>query len=65
MIKTSDEASMAFPNNFKPYWDQHFVNGEYVIAYKLNPGLDQRVESALPEVYSKYKTQELFILHFN
>ena len=43
---------MAFPDNLKPYWNQHFVNDEYVVAYELHPRLDQRVQSALPEVYS-------------
>ena len=49
MIKTSDEKLMAFPS-WNPYWDQNFVNGEYVIAYKFDPSLNQAVRSGLPEV---------------
>ena len=58
MIKTSDdsnEAHMAYPNS-NPRWNQNFVNGEYVIAYTLDPLLDQAVKSTLPEVYFKFRT---------
>ena len=51
MIKTSDDSNehMAYPS-LHPYWNQHFINGEYVISYTLDPFLDQAVESMLPEV---------------
>ena len=64
IIKTSDdsnEAHMAYPNS-KPRWDQNFVSGEYVIAYTLDPLLDQAVKNTLPEVFSKFRTQKLFII---
>ena len=52
MIKTSNDSNEergAFPT-WDSYWDKHFVNGEYVIAYKFDPFLDQAVRSGLPEV---------------
>lgn len=36
-------------------WDKNFNNGEYVIAYKLNPGLHPKIKSMLPEVKFKLK----------
>ena len=52
MIKTSDdsnEAHMAFPSS-NPRWNQNFVNGEYVVAFELNPGLHPKIRSMLPKV---------------
>ena len=49
MIKTSDERLMAYPTR-NPYWDQNFVNGEYIIAYRFGPFLNQAVRNGLPEV---------------
>ena len=52
MIKTSNDSNEergAFPT-WDSYWDKHFVNGEYVIAYKFDPNLDQAVRNGLPEV---------------
>ena len=31
-------------------WDQNVVNGEYVIAYEINPWLDHKLQSLLPQV---------------
>ena len=42
----------AFPDS-RPgvdLWDQNLVNGEYVIAYEINPGLDYKLQNMLPKV---------------
>ena len=31
-------------------WHENFVNGEYVIAYEMNHGLDPKVQLMLPKV---------------
>ena len=31
-------------------WVQNVVNGEYIIAYEINPGLDHKVQNLLPKV---------------
>ena len=40
----------AYPNSQVDLWDQNFVNGEYVIAYELSPGLDRKLQKMLPKV---------------
>ena len=42
--------SKAFPTTTSDIWDQNIVNGEYVIAYELNPGLDRKLQTMLPKV---------------
>ena len=42
--------SNAFPTTTSDLWDQNIVNGKYIIAYKLNPGLDHKLQSMLPKV---------------
>ena len=33
-------------------WNQNFVNGEYIIAYKFNPSLHKKLKNMLPKVYN-------------
>ena len=40
----------AYPDSRVDLWDQNVVNGEYVIAYEINPGLDHKVQNMLPKV---------------
>ena len=42
--------SKAFPTSTSNLWDQNIVNGKYVIAYKLDSGLDHKIKSMLPKV---------------
>ena len=50
MIKTSDDFLNAYPSPNAYLWDQNFVNGQYVVAYAFDYGLDQNVKSMLPKV---------------
>ena len=49
MMNTSG-LHMAYSKNSDHYWNQNFVNDEYVIAYTFGPWLDQAVQKGLPEV---------------
>ena len=44
----------AYPKSNVDLWDQNVVNGEFVIAYELGPGLDDKLQNMLPEVNSIY-----------
>ena len=55
-MKISDDSNTAmwgaFPD-LRPgvdLWDQNVVNGEFVIAYEINSGLDYKLQNMLPEV---------------
>ena len=54
MMETSDNSNAtlwkAYPDSRVDLWDQNFINGEYVIAYELNPGLHPKLQSMLPNV---------------
>ena len=41
----------AYPDSKVDLWDQNVVNGEFVIAYEINPGLDHKLQNMLPKVY--------------
>ena len=43
----------AYPDSEVDLWDQNIINGEYVIAYELSPGLDRKLQNMLPEVNSR------------
>ena len=43
----------AYPDSEVDLWDQNVVNGEYVIAYELSPGLDRKLQNMLPKVNSR------------
>ena len=40
----------AYADSRVDLWDQNVVNGEYVIAYEINPWLDHKLQSLLPQV---------------
>ena len=40
----------AYPDSSADLWDQNIVNGEYIIAYELNYGLDRKIQDMLPKV---------------
>ena len=40
----------AYPDSEVDLWDQNLVNGEFVIAYEINPGLDHKLQNMLPKV---------------
>ena len=41
----------AYPDSKVDLWNQNLVNGEYVIAFELNPGLGQSLQHRLPQVH--------------
>ena len=43
----------AYPDSTVDLWDQNLVQGEYVVAFELNPGLGQSLQNLLPEVCNK------------
>ena len=55
LMITSDDPNSAFLNRAFPdstvqLWDQNPVNGEYVIAYEMDPGLHWKLKTMLPKV---------------
>ena len=56
LMKTSSGSNAAiwkaYPDSRVDLWDQNLVNGEYVIAFELNPGLGQSLKNLLPNVSS-------------
>ena len=42
--------SNAFSSSSSDLWDQNVVNGEYIIAYEISPGLDRLIKTMLPKV---------------
>ena len=55
LMITSDDPTaalmnQAFLDTTVQLWDQNVVNGEYVIAYELDPGLHDKLKAMLPEV---------------
>ena len=53
----------AYPDSEVDLWDQNLVNGEYVIAYEINPGLDSKLQNLLPKVYFLSKVRILGFLN--
>ena len=45
-------------------WDQNVVNGEFVIAYEINLGLDHKLQNMLPEVKFQSKIGEFRFQNF-
>ena len=66
MIITSDDSNSAimrgYPMPQAELWDENFVNGEYVIAYELSSGLHPDVQSMLPKVNHRFRSEEPLIL---
>ena len=54
LMETRDDSNpelwRAYPKSKVDLWDQNFVNGEYVVAFELNPGLHPKIRSMLPKV---------------
>ena len=44
----------AYADSTVALWDQNLVDGEYIIAFELNPGLGQSLLNLLPEVCNKW-----------
>ena len=40
----------AYPDTSVDLWDKNIVNGEYIIAYELNSGLDHKIQDMIPKV---------------
>ena len=40
----------AYPKSNVDLWDQNVVNGEFIIAYVVSPGLDYKLQDLLPKV---------------
>ena len=49
MMNTSG-LHMCYSKNSDHYWNENFVNDEYIIAYTFGSRLDKAVQSGLPEV---------------
>ena len=56
LMITSDDSNQglnrAFQDSTVQLWNQNLVNGKYVIAYELVPGLDHELTALLPKVCS-------------
>ena len=54
LMNISDDSnaalSKAYSKSNLDLWDQNFVNGEYIIAFELNPNLHDKIRSMLPKV---------------
>ena len=55
----------AYPDSEVDLWDQNVVNGEYVIAYELSPGLDRKLQNMLPKVNSRLNLKQIEISRSN
>ena len=54
----------AYPDSEVDLWDQNVVNGEFVIAYEINLGLDHKLQNMLPEVKFQSKIGEFRFQNF-
>ena len=54
LMKTSDDSNAAlwraYPDTKVDFWDENFVDGEYIIAYEMDPDLDPTLIKMLPKV---------------
>ena len=59
LLKTSMNSNngrlKSFPDSEVDLWDQNIVNGQYVIAYEMNGGLDPDFIDMLPKVSYCFK----------
>ena len=58
LMITSNDSNLglmnrAFPDSTVQLWNQNPVNGKYVIAYELDPGLDNKLKTVLPKVCNR------------
>ena len=53
-MKTSDDSNAAlwraYPDTKVDFWDENFVDGEYIIAYEMDPDLHLELKRMLPKV---------------
>ena len=53
-MKTSDDSNAAlwraYPDTKVDFWDENFVDGEYIIAYEMGPDLHPDLKGMLPKV---------------
>ena len=49
-LTSNSTHSNAYPDTSVDLWDKNIVNGEYIIAYELNYGLDRKIQDMLPKV---------------
>ena len=49
-LTSNSTHSNAYPDTSVNLWDKNIVNGEYIIAYELNYGLDRKIQDMLPKV---------------
>ena len=65
LMKTSSDSNTAiwnaYPDSKVDLWDQNLVNGEYVIAFELNPGLGQSLQNLLPQVCKKLNVSDYMV----
>ena len=54
LMKTSDDSNAAlwraYPDTKVDSWDENFVDGDYIIAYEMDPDLDPKLIKMLPKV---------------
>ena len=54
LMNISDDSNAALSRAYSKtnldLWDQNFVNGEYIIAFELNPNLHHKIINMLPKV---------------
>ena len=54
LMKTDGDSNTAmwgaYADSRVDLWDQNVVNGEYIIAYEINIGLDRQLQNLLPKV---------------
>ena len=55
LMITSNDSNLglmnrAFPDSTVQLWNQNPVDGKYVIAYELDPGLYHKLKTMLPKV---------------
>ena len=53
-MKTSDHSNAAlwraYPDTKVDFWDENFVDGEYIIAYEMDSDLHLELKRMLPKV---------------
>ena len=64
LMITSDDPNSAFLNRAFPdstvqFWNQNPVNGEYVIAYEMDPGLHWKLKTMLPKVCFRVNVHDI------
>ena len=65
MITSNDlyaaHMNQAFPDSTVQLWDKNVTN-EYIIAYELDPKLDQKLKNMLPKVCFRLNNKKLYVI---